>query len=897
MPAMPKKTKILPLFIAFLFLLLVFGIEHELKAKTTPQTPQEYYHINSRPVFQGQQAAKITAIKSIVNAAKKQCKDVLDDDGKVIEEGFFEYNFTTNYFAVEYDYESGYVIGDGKIVIHYKKKCPDSWTSKLFKNEGDVVMNISAKGRVRGKGANAKAYGNINVDLSIPTLIPFKMRFTDAWAPPCYRDHIGPFNISLNLEKFGLKTECPIHVKFNQVSSPDELKLIKFKILEEEPEVTFLPPARRALIANGQDKQTFTVHLKQKAILENEKNHDIIDDSYEGELEGIDFDLETTIDRLDSPTPIKNLEGTYQGLPLKTNSQGKASFIYTAPRVEDKKFTGAIVNFIAQSSQGDVELSIDLKPMLGEIKGRLVDINGKVFKALDVKASLKYPSMTVVQYPPWFRKVPTSLRQEIKAGQSDFVFNPVIPAEKGYALSLGVPLGQGYIPRNYQNLPSIIDLGNIIIARPEDYEKQAMDEVKKMLRKAGISDLVGDVLDNIRFEYTETRGPEYKDGVIYLPNKENFWRDANTESMETFYHELFHPIHSRLAELDWLHTAVHLGGEHKMWEESSEYVAFDEAISHFFGRLMMLNQNIGFRPEDYSKISVSEGIADKNGNLVEGKITAFLVDYYKYSGLKPGEILKDFFSSMKTYRKLAKPGGDMGHCTYTIAEWIMTKLYEDPTNYRINALLEKHKIDLDTMANLTTFDLLKKSYENKRDKLEGNKPKEKQTTKTGENKRHKTSPYGKVGKNTTHKIKPRSTYHFVSGRAQLAEGKIEVRNGGAVDTTQAMVTDISTVYSVEALMNKTIVKVAQGKVEIMNRQTKEIYLAERGEKVEIYGDKIVTAAIFNPKTDPDFKRDLLDYFYEYFNWVNLMIGGGGLLVLIIIFLVIKKKRKNKGRVK
>ena len=880
----------------FLFLLISLGLvfssgffNKNTEAKLIKdQTPEEYYHIDERIVLGGDKAFNIgNAISPIASIAKKYCKDKVDEEGNVIEEGYFRYSATTNYFQVEVDKESGYAIGQGKVVIHYEKKCPGYLAAKAFKNSGDAVATINAKGKV---GKDGMIHGTANISLKVPTLVSFKLNFSSPWEARYTLSFVGPSVFSINVAKFGFSADFPITVPIESLESP---QLIEFEIVKEEGRPTFLPPINKEMTADGEESQTFTISMEQKAILINKKNKDIIDDSYEGGVEGEEFVLQTRVKqiKLNKDTPnygdIDELKSTCDGsscdnLSLTTDKEGKASFIYKPPKIEEEEFTGADVSFRAISSKGEPVLKIKVYPAGGIIKGKLVNLKGKKFDS-DIKARLIYPSGT--------GEGPED--KEIKAGTGNFSFKTKIPV-RGYKLML-VPSCEGCKRRIYGNLPYIIDLGNVLLGTIKDYEQGALNDIRNLFKGSGAEVLLGDFLDGITFNY-EGRGPEYDGGVVYLPS-ENFMMNANDPlTTETVFHEIFHGIHSALAEHGWIHKHFKLGGEHKMWEESSERVAWDEALSHFFPRLLMMAKGIGYESEDYRQRSIDSDNTNDNGNLVEGKIAAFLVDYYQYKKLTPSQILGDLYHTMRSYGDI--PDG-AGRPTQTIAEWILTKLWMDPTDYKLNALMNKHNIKLDCIENIDwgSFTIVKSDMNGRRTEAERQKSLQnrQQRTSANQTKTHSVKTgSGDVGKNTTYRASGDTAYAVEdSGQCELDSGTIVARNGGAVNTAEARVIPAGTVYSVTALDGKTIVKVAKGEVEIMNTETWESYLAEAGEEVEIYGDKIVPVAVFDPKVEPEFKRGFMDYFYEYFSWMNLLILAGVIVVLIIVLLIIKKIIKKK----
>ena len=450
----------------------------------------------------------------------------------------------------------------------------------------------------------------------------------------------------------------------------------------------------------------------------------------------------------------------------------------------------------------------------------------------------------------------------------------------------------------------MIDLGNVVLGTLQDYEWEVKRDVLAIFDKSGMRELLGDFLDNLEFKYDEKYEDHYESGVVYLSNQ-GYMTDANSPNWkETVYHEIIHGIHSHLGEHSWWYKRTKLGGKHEVWEESQERLAFDESLSHFFARLVMLNKGIGYESsDDYSTKSVDSTNTDKSGNITEGKITAFLVDYYKYKkGLTPSQILGDIFNTMRSYGEI--PDG-AGKPTQTIAEWILTKLWMDPTDYTLNALMDKHNIKLDAIENIDwgSFTIVKSDMNGRRTDAERKKDpgENKQTTSSGQTKRYKVSKTKKVGKNITYKATGETAYVIENnGQCELESGKIVVRNGGAVNTKESRSIAVGTEYSVEALENKTIVKVSKGEVEVMNTKTWESYLAEAGEEVEVYGDEIELVSIFDPKAEPEFKRSFMDYFYEYFSWMNLIAAVVGLIVLIIVLIIaivvikkIRKKRSNK----
>ncbi len=888
-----KKISIV--FILFLislgliFSLGFFNINTEAKF-VKDQTPEEYYHIKDRVVRGGEEAFNISSlIGSIASVARKHCKDEVDEEGNVIEEGYFRYHATTNYFRVEVDDESGYALGKGKVVIHYEKKCPGYFPAKAFKNSGDIVANISAKGKV---GSDGMIHGTAWISIKIPTRIGFSVSFTDSWNAKYTQSFMGPSTFSVNINRFNIYADFPITIPSGIVQSP---QLIGFEIEKQEAKPTILGLDNQEMIANGEDSQTITVAMEQKAILKNSKNGDTIDKSYEGGVMDEEFVIQTKVNQ----AQVGDKKGEYKhpeklvnsacdntscdAVVLTTNKEGKASFVYSPPKIEDKEFLGATVIIQAIHDKGRPQAKIKVNPLAGIIEGQLVNINGRKFGS-DVRVRLRYPQG--VEGGPE--------DTTIAANKGNFSFETKSPL-RGYQL-IFVPRCEGCKQRIYGNLPYIIDLGNVLLGTIDDYEQGVINDIQNLFKGSGMEELLGDFLGDISFNY-EGEGPYYAGETIYLPN-ENFMMDANDpQTMETVYHEIFHGIHSKLAEHGWIHTHFKLGGEHQMWEESSERVAWDEALSHFFPRLLMISKGIGYESaEDYSQRSIDSDNINDNGNLVEGKITGFLVDYYKYKNYTPQQILGDLYHTLRSYQDIdvvlhkERPA-------QTITEWILTKLYMDPTDYTVNALMNKHNIALDTVENIDwgKMTIVKSEINGRRTKAERERAiKEKeQTVDSGKTERHTVDKKG-AGKNTIYEAKENTTYAVEdNGQCELDKGTVVARNGGAVNTEQARTLPKGTVYSVTALDEKTIIKVAKGEVIVMNTNNWESYIAEAGEEVEVYEDKIESVAYFDPKVDPDFERSFMDYVYEYFSWINLLILAGGIIVLIIILIIIKKIIKKK----
>lgn len=890
-----KKISLFSIFLLIIFCLIFsFGsFNKKTEAKfVKDQTPEEYYHIDKRVVRGGEQAFNIgSVIGPIASLAKKYCKDELDEDGNVVEEGYFRYYATSNYFRVEVDEESGYAVGQGKVIIHYEKKCPGYLAAKAFKNSGDVVATIKAKGQVKNDGM---IHGTANISLKIPTLVSFTLNFTDSWTAQYTQSFVGPSIFLINIDRFGFKANFPITVPMQALASP---QLIGFEIVKEEAMPFILAPDKKEMTSNGQDNQPITVAMEQKAILKNSKNDDTIDDSYEGGVENEEFVIRTKVEQVEIggkkseyKTPEKLIEGTCDNsscnnLVLTTNKEGRASFVYAPPKIEDEEFLGAIVEFQAIHDKAQPKVDIKINPIGGVIEGKLVNINRSKFQ-YDVKANFYHPSGSGIK----------GESEDINAGTGDFLFKTKIPG-RGYQIIFRPQCADCW-EKKFTNLPYIIDLGNIVIGTLQDYEWEVKRDILAVFDKSGMRDLLGDFIDKIQFVYDETiEDDQYRDGVVYLSSEE-YMMDANSSGWkETVYHEIFHGIHSHLAEHSWLYKRTKLGGKHEVWVESHERLAFDESLSHFFARLVMLNKGVGYTPsEDYSKKSVDSANGNKNGNITEGKITAFLVDYYKYKNLKPNEILGDLFNTMRSYGDI--PGGGADKNTQTIAEWVLTKLWMNPTDYTLNALINKHNIRLDCIENIDwgKFTIVKSDMKGRRtekERQESFEDKQKNTS-SDETKNHNVSTGSNVGKNTTYKVQENTSYAIEeNGQCELNNGTVVARNGGAINTTEARTISLGTVYSVTAKEDKTTVKVAKGEVEIINTETWESYIAEAGEEVDVYGDKIEPVKIFDPKADSEFKRSFTDYFYEYFSWINLLILAGIIVILIIILSIIKRVIKRK----
>ena len=152
--------------------------------------------------------------------------------------------------------------------------------------------------------------------------------------------------------------------------------------------------------------------------------------------------------------------------------------------------------------------------------------------------------------------------------------------------------------------------------------------------------------------------------------------------------------------------------------------------------------------------------------------------------------------------------------------------------------------------------------------------------------------------NTYYKPTPNSDMAILpNGQAELGDNsKVVAANGAAVNTHNSMNVGLGTLFSVETKGEKTIVKVAEGQVEIFNTNTWESYTAQPGEEVEVVGEEINKTALFDPKYDEDFQFGFLDWMYQYFNLINAGIVLGVIVILLIVLKIIKHFR-GKSRIK
>lgn len=276
------------------------------------------------------------------------------------------------------------------------------------------------------------------------------------------------------------------------------LDLIKYKVEEEPQSPTFIPPEREIMYANGEDSQEFTIKAVTKAKLLNTADENREVQVKEAGKKDVLFTVDIDIQPKERFS-TNRLQGETEGLPLMTDEKGYASFTYTTPEVNDPEFKGAEITFTADADdervKGNPDFSIDLAPIVGQIKGRLVNLdNGKDFR---------YKATVALAYPPG-EKMANGKRvetQELKGGTGEFVFETQSPVDD-YTLIVrpdcpGDSTTADYKykchPRRLIKLPYNTNLGDIVVGTLKEYEQEYKRHIQDLFKGSGYYSLLGDL--------------------------------------------------------------------------------------------------------------------------------------------------------------------------------------------------------------------------------------------------------------------------------------------------------------------------------------------------------------------------------------------------------------------
>jgi len=386
-----------------------------------------------------------------------------------------------------------------------------------------------------------------------------------------------------------------------------------------------------------------------------------------------------------------------------------------------------------------------------------------------------------------------------------------------------------------------------------------------------------------------------------------------------------------------------------LWKLNNSELAFDEAISHFMAHLALHYQgkdylrrtllqgnplfNMTEDPrhtaprDDYWQLnSVAPQNANKNGSTTEGKIVGFLLDYYQFKGMKTEEVMQDFFITLRDYQ-----GMNDIHSARDINDWIVAKIYEAKKNNKREEILHLyemasiHNIIVPDTGNITDMEMIlneggKRSewfsglhaeidgLSKQLDDMEkGREAAEKEYQRQRETAEHSadikidtdsfdpsnlevnTEP-DQVEKlsvgGADYQIQGNTSVNFnQAGGLNVNSGTVVV-DGGSISDDRASYSDVGTRYKVEVLGDKTVLRVGKGMVRIYNKKTGERYLAEAGEEIEVREDKIKPVLSFDPKSDPDLQKGIMDYL----NLTTILIGLGGLAVLGLVLKIVRRKK-------
>jgi len=965
-------------FFSFL-IFLIFAQPSFLQAQDSKNS--DPFKIDKRIILAGTGSLNILReLNSVLPSIQAECSDEVDETTKeVISKGYFKHQIDKNEVYLEADKETGYSLGNGSVTISYSKKCPASLVAKAFKDVGVVKADFSFKAPKKIDGN--KVRGSYEVKLKIPTKISFSKTVRGQWQGEITDNKvIGEVKLSVGVAGIGFDASIPFSANLAPTSTPT---LIEFGLIQDKPELSILAPYSVELLADGEDKQEFTTKAEGKVQLINKKNDDLIDEIISG---APNISIKIKMDKFwITGLYLKPAWGLLNGannkqLELITDEKGEAKFTYTTPEITDKHYEEAEITLRSQSSKtksrNGPPAYIKLKKALGKIKGELVDFTGKKLSH-EMKLTLRYPGNAPVK-----EKV---VKVTLKKGQSKFEI-PTTYVSKDYQLRIEPPdhLSDMIVPKEYNLLNYDVDLGVIVIGDVEQFEKATLNHVREFLKKAGLLSLAEDKLSLLRFTYDteESYGPYYthNDNKVHLPNKDVWLTPNSNDILEKTYHEIFHAVHADIAFDDpgWSVEIVEYlsksltgrgdRGKHKMWEENENKLgldktelAFNESISNFMAHLMMEELGMGFdkmknsdsglsgstsRENFYLDGSMTDRNRDKVGEIVEGKIVGFLIDYYNDKNYSPAQKMQDFFITTRDFAGYS--GFDNAR---DIQEWIVSKTIaagregDKAELKRLEFLMEKYNITPDENHTLHKIDLFsgqlndnlsdalnqqggdkagelkdqQKALSTALDKAqtalangdtkEANKQREKaqrasQAINNIVDKTNLTTPPDKsathtigdssykVGGGASYTINASGTMNVDSGQVTVDVAKGDV---GAIETSDAQVRTRGTVYSVEKMGDKTIVKVAQGKVEILNRKSREIYLAREGEEIEVKGDKIILVRTFDPASAPEFKKSWQDYLSLRGVRSLVVPAGLGLVVIVLLTFFAKKFKKIKKK--
>jgi hypothetical protein len=926
-----------------------------VQAKDTRTAAEKAFKIGERVVNTAKTKVNIEEeIDSLAAGIRTVCSDEIEPaTGKIISEGYFRYTIDKNTLRVEVDKATGYTIGEGTFSISFSRKCPGLIGDKLLPKSGTVNGTIKFTGEKTGEGNKLRGKYKLTTDL-------LKINSKGRWTGEVGSDQIsGSFPISVGVASFKASLKVPFSTKLTGTKT--DFNLIVFGVEEgDKKQVNIVEPYKVELKAEGKDEHEFTVTVANRAELHNTRTNEMItfaDTGVENEsitVKQTDFVLCCELSKRE--VEWGTIDKVITPVELVTDGDGKATFMYKTPDIDEKKFKTGRVILQALHKDGNPRAYVTLQPQMGLITGKLVTLAGKNFPQ-EVKLILKDPH----------NKIETTV---LKGGKGEFELETVIP-ENNYKLTIDPP--SGVTGRVIANLAFNIDLGEIVVGTVEDYEKEVIRKTREFLKNAGISAYLStDQLEKIEFVYDQVESECgeavacYKDGKVYLQNKK-FWGELSHEHLETVYHEIFHGIHSFIAydEVNWAQELIDQknqiffglgkGRPHGMWDEcksplwklNNSELAFDEAISHFMANLMLKEQGQNYLRKDmytgdsmfnlfgntggtagredfYQLKSVAPENVNKDGQITEGKIVGFLLDYYQTKGLSNGEVMQDFFITLRDYQQMNKR-----HAGRDVNDWIIAKIYDARKNNNREEIL--HLYEMASLHNivvprydglgLTKWEFMfnpdgkrgvglsmlyadlkgkEKAEQEAKDKaIKEAVDKQKETAEhsadvkvdvdmTDVGEKEITTEVGEtkdyaVGK-TKFSVQGGSSFKVnPAGGMILKSGSVMVKNG-PVSTDKAVMTDAGTKYKVSIVDGKTKVRVGEGKVLIYNKESSKKYLAEAGEEVVVDGGDIKGVMTFDPKTDEEFKTSL-------FSLTNILLLVGGLAVLGLGAKIVNKFKK------
>lgn len=263
--------------------------------------------------------------------------------------------------------------------------------------------------------------------------------------------------------------------------------------------------------------------------------------------------------------------------------------------------------------------------------------------------------------------------------------------------------------------------GNVILVLRSlnTWEQIVRNEVKRFLIASGVNSAVAQEISSKRIIYGVDCGMcgnspckgMYDLGTdtlyIHLPADKVFSSrgiSVSEDSLGSILHEFGHRVKERLIP----DPGAKLGGEHRSEYEpcATPQLAYDEAFADLFPILVQsysrsLPTYVGLSYDNPSKV-YGRHSSGKTGEFIEGRITGFWVSLYKLpyrarSGNGP-KALADILHTMRVYRALT------GRPPRTIVEWIMAKVFLDPTSITKIYDLTKPK-----KYNIPIFEISKKS--------------------------------------------------------------------------------------------------------------------------------------------------------------------------------------------